>query len=340
MSERLARAVLIEAPGRLAVAPVSVAAPGPGEVVARVAWSGICGSDRDLLDGTRPAPYARYPVTPGHEWSGTVEAVGEGVDAGLVGRPVVAEGFISCQTCGSCRRGETTLCEAAYEETGFTRPGAWADYVTVPARLIHVLPQGCDLRAAALLEPAACVAEACLRAAVVPGERVAVVGAGTLGLLAVQLLKAAGAAEIVAVARSAAREALALRCGATALVVTSRPSQHCREFDAVIEAAGGTGTAQLAVDLARRGGRTVLTGIPTDARDSVQTQTLVTRQVAVHTVFGAPTRAWVHAVRAFATGLLDPSPLVTHELSIDDVADAYALLADPNAAALKVLLRP
>jgi len=337
MSKQAPRAVRLEGPGRLAVVPLSVPEPGPGEALVRVAWAGICGSDRDLVEGTRPAPYVRYPVIPGHEWSGVVESLGPGTDPSLEGKAVVAEGFRSCQTCPACRRGETTLCAADYDETGFTSPGAWADYVTVPTRLLHVLPAGCDLRAAALLEPAACVAEACLRAGVVPGERVAVVGAGTLGLLAVQLLRSAGAAEVVVVDRSDDRELLAERCGATSLVLATTAVAG---FDAVIEAAGGRGAAQLAVELARAGGRVVMTGIPTDGRDSLRTQALVTRQISVQTVFGAPTRAWVHAVRAFAAGLLDPAPLITHELPLEEVARALALLADPDRRALKVLLHP
>jgi D-arabinose 1-dehydrogenase-like Zn-dependent alcohol dehydrogenase len=98
-----------------------------------------------------PAPFVRYPVVPGHEWSGTVEAVGVGADNALVGRPVVREGFRWCRTCRACPRGDTTLCEAAYEETGFTHPGAWSDYLTLAAHLLHVLPEDADLRAAALL---------------------------------------------------------------------------------------------------------------------------------------------------------------------------------------------
>ncbi|MDT7571498.1 MAG: hypothetical protein QOE05_1672, partial [Actinomycetota bacterium] len=153
-------AVRIEAPGSLALVDQPVDAPGAGEALVRVAFAGICGSDRELLEGGRPAPFVRYPVVPGHEWSGTVEVVGDGVDAGLVGRRVVGEGFRNCQACDACRQGRTTLCEAPYEETGFTLPGAWNDFLALPARLLHVLPDDADLRAAALLEPAACVAEA------------------------------------------------------------------------------------------------------------------------------------------------------------------------------------
>ncbi|MFB7110192.1 alcohol dehydrogenase catalytic domain-containing protein, partial [Streptomyces sp. NPDC056291] len=178
--------VVVEAPGAHRIAGHTPRDPGPGEALVAVHAVGICGSDREVYQGNRPGGYVRYPLTPGHEWSGTVRRVGAGVPGGLVGRKVVGEGFRNCQVCDRCHAGESTLCTAGYEETGFTRPGAMAATLTLPARLLHVLPEGADLTAAALLEPAACVAAAALKADARPGERVAVVGTGTLGMFAVQ----------------------------------------------------------------------------------------------------------------------------------------------------------
>jgi threonine dehydrogenase-like Zn-dependent dehydrogenase len=332
--------VWLDAPGALRVVASERPEPGAGEAVVRVGYAGICGSDRELFAGTRPAPYARYPVVPGHEWSGTVAAVGPGADPGLVGRTVVGEGFRNCQVCAACRRGDANLCAAPYAETGFTEPGAWSDWLRLPARLLHTLPAGADLRAAAGLEPAACVAAACLTAAVVPGERVAVVGGGMLGLLAVQLLRAAGPAELVVVHPTARRAALAARCGADDLVTVEAANRLAGRFDAVLETAGAAGAAHQAVTLTRRGGRTVLAGLPGGADTPLVPAELVTAKATIHTVFGAPPRAWTHAVDAFTAGVLDPGRLVTHELALDDVADALALLSDHRDEVLKVLLRP
>jgi threonine dehydrogenase-like Zn-dependent dehydrogenase len=107
----------------------------------------------------------------------------------------------------------------------------------------------------------------------------------------------------------------------------------------VIEAAGTPGSAQLAVDLARRGGRVVLTGIPGDVDDGVSHQRLVTQAVSVFNVFGAPSRAWVHTVRAFAAGLLDPTPLITHELPLSEIEEAFRVMSSDPAAG-KILLTP
>ncbi|MFC9291006.1 alcohol dehydrogenase catalytic domain-containing protein, partial [Streptomyces sp. NPDC057052] len=149
----MSTAVVVEAPGEHRLTAHTPRRPEPGEALVRVHAVGICGSDREVYQGNRPEGYVRYPLTPGHEWSGTVEAVGAGVPVSLVGRKVVGEGFRNCQVCDRCHAGETTLCSDGYEETGFTQPGAMAATLTLPARLLHVLAQDADLTAAALLEP-------------------------------------------------------------------------------------------------------------------------------------------------------------------------------------------
>ncbi|WP_026004429.1 zinc-dependent alcohol dehydrogenase [Streptomyces sp. AA1529] len=333
------RAVVLEAPGTVRLVPHTPRPPGPGEARVRVHAAGICGSDRELHQGNRPAPYARYPVTPGHEWSGTVEAVGDGVPGTLVGRKTVGEGFRNCQLCDRCRTGASTLCTAGYAETGFTEPGAMAPTLTLPARLLHTLPDDADLTAAALLEPAACAAAAALRAGVRAGDRVAVVGDGTLGLLAVRLLAAGSPAELLLTGARPGRAELAAGFGATGY-------RHHREtaglggYDIVVEAAGVPGAARQAAGLLRRGGRLVLTGIPPAGAAELDPAALVLGALRVDTVFGAPPAAWVHAVRAFARGLLDPLPLVTHRLPVDEFEQAVALVADGDPAVGKVLLHP
>jgi 2-desacetyl-2-hydroxyethyl bacteriochlorophyllide A dehydrogenase len=344
----MSRAVLVDAPGSYRIVPAEATEPGPGEAVVRVAAAGMCGSDRELFAGTRPAPFVRYPVVPGHEWSGVVDAVGPGVAADLVGAEVVGEGFRACFTCARCRTGDTNLCEAGYDETGFTQSGAFADCLVLPARLLHVLAPGRDVRAAALLEPAACAMDAVDRTFVQPGERVAVVGAGTLGLLAVALLAARSPAQLVAVDTRPAREDLALRLGATsfcppgdlAASAASAASADQRDFDVVVEAAGAAGSAQVAAQACRRGGRLALLGIPGDPSAAIPLGLLVGRQLTVVTVFGASASGWLGAVCAFNTGLLDPAPLITHELSLEDYGKAIELLSGPRFDVGKILLLP
>src|SRR6186997_1489039 len=151
------RAVVVERPRGATLQHVPRPDPGPGEVLVRVGAAGICGSDVEVLEGRRPARYVRYPIIPGHEWAGLVEAIGPDVENVAEGDAVVAEGFRACGDCARCHEGRTNLCAADYAETGFTHAGAFADFLCVPAHLIHRLPRGTDLAAAAVLEPAACV---------------------------------------------------------------------------------------------------------------------------------------------------------------------------------------
>ncbi|SED47180.1 zinc-binding dehydrogenase [Streptomyces sp. KS_5] len=334
----MSTAVVIEAPGEHRLTEHTPRAPEAGEALVRVHAVGICGSDREVYQGNRPEGYVRYPLTPGHEWSGTVQAVGAGVPSGLVGRKVVGEGFRNCQVCDRCHAGEATLCGAGYEETGFTQPGAMAGTLTLPARLLHVLPDDCDLTAAALLEPAACIAAAALKANALPGERVAVVGTGTLGMFAVQFLRAGSPGELLVVGTRRDREALSRQYGATGF--RTKDQELPDDFDVVIETAGSADAAQVSAGLLRRGGRLVLTGIPAPGAQGLDPTDLVVRQLEVHTVFGAPPDAWAHTVRVFAAGLLDPLPLVTHELPLQEFPQAIELVGSGDPKVGKVLLRP
>ncbi|MDN3293253.1 alcohol dehydrogenase catalytic domain-containing protein [Streptomyces ficellus] len=336
----MSRALVVDRPGAHRLVERAVPEPGPGEVVVRVAAAGICMSDREVYDGHRDAAYVRYPVTPGHEWSGTVEAVGEGVDPALTGRKTVAEGFRACGACERCRCGETSLCSSGYAETGFTEPGAFADHVTLPARLLHPLNDDADLPAAALLEPAAVIAAAVRAGRPRPGERVAVVGAGTLGLLAVQLLAASSPAELTVIDPRAARGEQALRFGASQAAAPAEADALSGRFDLVVETAGAATTAASSCLLARRGGRVVLTGMFTPGAIGIDPVHLSLSQLEVRSVFGAPSSAWSDAVRAFGLGLLDPAPLITHEFPLERFADAIALVGGGDPKTGKVLLRP
>ncbi|WP_069811582.1 zinc-dependent alcohol dehydrogenase [Streptomyces sp. TP-A0874] len=333
------RAVLLEAPGEHRTIPYEPRAPGPGQALVRVAAAGVCGSDREVFEGRRPSAYVRYPLVPGHEWSGTVLAVGDGVCRSLVGRRVVGEGFHNCGQCERCRAGATSLCTGGYAETGFTLPGAFADTLTLPARLLHLLGEDADLRAAALLEPAAVVAAATLAARPRPGERIAVVGAGTLGLLAVQFLAASSPAALLVVDPRLARARQAERFGATE-TCPAAAEESAGGYDLVVETAGAGGSAAAAARLARRGGRLVLTGIPGPGAEGLDPALLAVNQLAVHGVFGASSRAWSHAVRMFTSGLLSPAALITHELRLEQYAEAVALVGGGDEEVGKVLLLP
>ncbi|HEV8163102.1 MAG TPA: alcohol dehydrogenase catalytic domain-containing protein [Actinomycetota bacterium] len=340
------RALVVHEPGRYAVEDLPEPAPGPGEVLVAVAAAGICGSDLELVDGRRPAAYVRYPVVPGHEWAGRVVRTGPGVDAGLrPGDPVVAEGLRACGVCARCAEGRTNLCRADYAETGFTHQGALADRLVVPARLVHRLPAERPLEPAALLEPAACVANGLLEAGMPrPGSRLAVVGDGPLGLLAVLLLlRTVSPAELLLVGARAGRAAHGRGAGATRVVDAADRAALAElggRFDAVVEATNQPEGAALALRLLRRGGSAVLLGISGAGRPTIDPDTLTLNQLRVQGSFAASRAAWRWVVELYAGGILDPAPLVTHWYGLEEAPAALAALATPGGDALKVLVRP
>jgi threonine dehydrogenase-like Zn-dependent dehydrogenase len=342
------RSVLLEGPERAELVEGPAPAPGPGEVLVRVAAAGLCGSDLELYEGRRPEPYYRYPVVPGHEWAGTVAGLGPGAGDRLfgpnpddrirVGDPVVAEGFRRCGRCARCREGMTNLCLAPYAETGFTHPGAFSDYVVVPVDLLHRLPPGSDLERAALLEPAACVAAGLLVSPPRPGSRVAVIGAGTLGLLATAMARLHSPADLVVVDPRPDRHEVARRLGATEAIAPPDDGGPRLEADLVIETAGVATSVPAALAAARRGGSVIVLGIAGRGEVGFDPDLISVGNLSVQGVFGAPSAAWQHAVRLFSTGLLETGPLITHRFGLGGYHDALRLVGQPGTG--KVLLVP
>ena len=334
------RALVVEGPGAAAVRDVPDPVPGPGEVLVEVAAAGICGSDLELLDGRRPAAYVSYPVVPGHEWAGRVLSVGPEVHDLAPGDPVVAEGLRSCGVCDRCGEGRTNLCTAGYAETGFTLP----ERLAVPARLVHRLPPDRPLEPAALLEPAACVASALLEAGMpLPGTRVAVVGDGPLGLLALLLLRTVTPAELVLVGGRPARSAFGAGCVATMVVAATDQvalDGMAGRFDAVVEATNHPAGAATALALLRRAGSAVLLGISGAGQPTIDPDTLTLNQLRVQGGFAASRAAWRWVTGLYAQGIIDPAALITHRFALEEVAEAFAALRAADSDAVKVLVQP
>ena len=216
-------ALVVRAPGDVALEERDAPVPGPGEVLIRPDVVGLCGTDLDLVAGQVDPAYTRYPLVLGHEWSGTVvSADGQGLAPGT---RVVAEGIVPCGHCARCRAGDTNLC-ATYDELGFTRDGAAAGYVAVAAPLVHAHRPGVSAEDAALVEPASVVYRALAGSAVAPGCRALVVGDGTVALLAVRLLGLWSPGEIVMLGRREGQAGLAATAGAARFETSPRGGGH------------------------------------------------------------------------------------------------------------------
>src|SRR5919199_3408876 len=223
------KAFVIEQPGRHQVEDRPRPVPRPGEVLVRVEGVGICGSDLELVAGTRDPDYCRYPIVPGHEWAGEVVELGEGVEELEIGQRVAVEGHNYCGRCRRCKRGETQLCET-YNEFGFTLDGGYAWYVAARADLCHPFSSVSSAEAA-LTEPSACALHGVLRSGVWAGDTIVVVGAGTIGLLAVGLFSLYSPGELIVVDRRGSQRSAAFKMGAT----------HYLGGGDVLEAVGGLG---------------------------------------------------------------------------------------------------
>jgi L-gulonate 5-dehydrogenase len=323
---------------RLEVAPTPE--PGPGEVMVRVDMVGLCGTDYRIWTGDRPVAYPRIL---GHEFVGHVEAVGAGVDSAAAGDRVVVEPNYSCETCPLCREGNRNLC-LARTAVGIDVDGCLAELVRVPARCCWPAPAGVADDDLLLTEPLAVVVRAVARSGVRPDECVAVVGGGTLGLLALQVLRGRGA-RVLVLSRSDRRFRLARELGATAThavasgdaVAAARAFSGREGVDVVIETAGTSEAITLALDLVRPGGRIVLTGLPHEATP-VAFFSVVRREV---TITGSMIYRgeFPEAMRLIAGGLVRTRPLLTHRFGLDDVGQAFAAHRQPDAIKVAVLPR-
>jgi len=328
------RALVITAPGSIGLRDAPEFVPGPGEVVARPVHTGICGTDLELLAGVVDPAYVRYPLVPGHEWSGVIEAVGPGVTGLEPGQPMIAEGIIPDRVCAQCVQGHTNLC-VVYDELGFTRAGAAADQVLLPAQVVHVLGGSVGLLEAALAEPAAVAWRAIGRGHPRPGERVAVVGDGTLALITAHLLRLYSPAELVVCGQRPAQAGLAAELGATGFTLDAPDTG----FDLVIEAAGTAGAVERALGLARRGGRVVLAGLAgSDVRARFPIDDAVNNDLLISASFAYTSASFAEVTALLRAGQISAAALITHRFPLEDYEQAYQVLRAGSGPRGKVML--
>jgi 2-desacetyl-2-hydroxyethyl bacteriochlorophyllide A dehydrogenase len=334
------RAIVIEQPHDVALRDVETPSPGPGEVRVRSVRAGVCRTDLDIVAGTLDERWVSFPVIPGHEWSGVVDSVGDGVTGLEPGRRVVCEGSIPCLACRRCRAGDTHLCET-YDAVGFTRGGGYGEYVVVPARVVHPIPDDVSFDAAVLVEPAAVVLKALERARIEPGETVGVIGIGALGAIAIRLARLHGSAAVVAYGVREEELELARTLGADAVVNVSQgdPEADMGALDVVVETAGAVAATELATRLAREGGRVVLLGIAGHGHElKLPADRLALRDLSVFGSVGYTTAAWARTVALVGEGLVDLEPIVTHRFPLERFADAFALMDERRGVVAKIVL--
>jgi 2-desacetyl-2-hydroxyethyl bacteriochlorophyllide A dehydrogenase len=322
------RALVVTAPGVAGVEDLAPPVAGPGEVVVDVERVGVCGTDVEFYTGEMPYLHngiSSYPVRLGHEWCGTVSAVGDDVDRSWIGKRTTGDTQIGCGHCYLCLHGRQHACEKRSEVGLRGRyPGALAEQLVVPVSSLHALPDQVDATAGAMVEPGGNSLRAAWGAAIEPGSPVLVLGAGTIGLLAAQFAVAQGAE--VAVADRFERS-LRFAGSLGGFAVYDIRELAAARYDAVIDASNDPLLPALAVDLVQPGGRAVFIGL-SGSPSLLDTRTMVFKDVtAVAILSGSP--AMASTVDQYASGAVDPRPLVAATIGLDDVP---ALLAGNRPA--------
>ncbi|MEU0794486.1 alcohol dehydrogenase catalytic domain-containing protein [Amycolatopsis sp. NPDC005961] len=315
------RAFVLTGPRRGAVQEVPAPRAEPGEVVVDVERAGVCGTDVEFFTGEMAylhQGHSAYPMRLGHEWAGTVSAVGDGVDAAWLGRRVMGDTMLGDRTCRRCRRGHQHTCENR-QEVGIRggRPGALAERLAVPAWSLHVLPGEVDAVLGALVEPGGNALRAARAAGAGAGDRALVLGPGTIGLLTAMFLRAAGAeVHVMGVGEGDFARGLGFEHVWTRATLPDLP------FDAVVDATGAADLPALAVDLVEPAGRVVYIGL-SGRPSTLDTRALVLKDVtAVGVLSASPGLA--DTIAAYAGGAVDPRPLVAATVGLDEVGAVLA----------------
>ncbi|MNF62151.1 Sorbitol dehydrogenase [compost metagenome] len=344
--------------GRRDIRLEQVALPGtppPDWVQIKVHWCGICGSDlHEYLAGPVFIPMdSPHPLTGlqgqcilGHEFSGEIVALGEGVSDFACGERVAADACQHCGHCLFCRQGQYNLCEnLAF--TGLMNNGAFAELVNVPANLLYRLPEGFPSEAGALIEPLAVGMHAVKKAGSLLDQTVVVVGAGTIGLCTIMCAKAAGATRIIALEMSAARKAKALEVGASHVIDPS----ECDAIAAVRELSEGYGaavsfecighkaTAKLAIDVIRKAGRCVMVGIFEEPSEFNFFEIVATEKQIIGSLAYAGEFADVIAL--IANGSIDVTPLITGRIGLQQIIEqGFEELVNNKDHNVKIIVSP
>lgn len=338
------RAAVLHAPGDIRLEEVPVPAVGPGNVLLKVAAVGVCGSDlpRMLTKGAH-----RMPLICGHEFSGHIVDVGEGVEGFEEGELVAIPPMLPCHRCDQCLRGQYSRCRN-YDYFGSRRDGAYAEFVCVPVSNLLKTPANINPTAVAMTDPASIALHAIWKGgSLTMGARGGVVGCGPIGLFAIQWMRLMGAREVVAVDVSERKLELAREAGATHTFLSSDAAAADLPCDLIIEAAGHPSSINLAVRMAAPGGHVVFIGIPVGdvSLELKSFQHFLRQEVSLHgswNSFGAPYPGdqWTVTLEKLASGDLKWEFMISHDLDLAELPAMFEAFKDRNTFFSKVMFRP
>lgn len=342
------KALLLTESSKLVVADVPAPVCEDDGVLVRVAACGICGSDIHGYDGSsrRRIP----PLVMGHEAAGVIEAVGNSVKNFRVGDRVTFDSTVSCGDCDFCRGGNVNLCETR-QVLGvscgeYRRHGAFAEFISLPERILYKLPDQLAFEHAALIEAVSIAVHAVRRSEIAAGEMVVVVGTGMIGLLVVQVLKHYGASNVVAVDQSPEKLALACELGADGSVLAGKASildellsaNQGQPFDHAFEVVGIAPTIQVAVNSVRRGGTVTLVG-NLSPEVPLPLQAVVTRELSLRGTCGSAGE-YPECLELISSGAVKVEPLISAVAPLDEGPNWFSRLHAGEPGLMKVILKP
>jgi L-iditol 2-dehydrogenase len=331
--------------GQLELREVPIPEPGDGEVIVKVGAATTCGTD--LKAYKRGHKLFKPPMPFGHEWAGTISAVGAGVRGFKEGDRVTAANSAPCGACYYCRRGKPQLC--LHLESRFNW-GTYAEYLRVPAHIVsinmHKIPEHLSFAEAAFIEPLACAVLCINYAEVALGDTVAIIGSGAQGLMQIQLAKAMGASRVIAIGRAHGRLEVARQVGADETISTLdsdavaavKALTEGRGADVVIEAAGSAETWQMACQMARPAATVVLfSGLPSGTQVSFDATHVHYDEITLKGVFHHTPRTVEQALQLLISGQVNVKPMISGAIALRDVEDGLNRMARSEAIKLAVL---
>jgi len=346
-------ALVVLEPNKLEIQEVPIPTAGPNEVLARVRAVSICGTDAHLVRGDYPGFWPpAFPFIPGHEWAGEIAALGPGAElfGWKVGDRVAGTSHDACGVCQKCVEGHYNLCEnygrvGLHKQYGHSVQGADATYAVHGVKCIFPLPDAISFDEGAVIDPASIALHVANRGNVAPGDNVAIMGAGAIGLLGGDAARIRGAARVIVVERNPGRLAKAAAMGFETIDPSAGdPVAIVREMtgglgaDVVLECAGVPVTVQLALGMLRRGGRCAAVGIPTLGVE-IAMQRLVLDELEL-----VGCRASAGEMRRVMPlveqGRMRVREVMTHRFALADYAQALATFNDPTSGAIKIIVAP
>lgn len=316
------KAVVINKPHDICLTDVAIPEPMPGFARIKVKAAAICATDLEVVEGNIAA---NYPLTPGHEWSGVVDAVGSEEDAHWVGKNVIGSSDVVCLKCDACRSGEWRYCES-FEEIGFKRSGAYAEYMLAPVYGLCEKPDSVPFENAALCEPLGVALGTLKKAHAKAGQTLLVIGAGSIGLCMLATAKAMGLRKIVVCALSSSALEIAMDMGAYATVATKEQDLetemaklHPEGTDLVIDATGAEECIQKSLRILKKGGTLALAGYGKGKMMNIRIDDVHIKNLKV---VGAGNNWNMHkkALTLMEEGAVDLSCFITEKIKLEDFA--------------------